>query len=97
MNLPADNLAAVDIHDQIEIKEHTRDWPRHPGDVPSPDLAGRICLVTGNWWVVCVRWAVWRGPDDAAAPLRARCGRSLIPLCVMEAKYRPSSASLGTI
>lgn len=71
MDLPADNLAAVDIHGQVEIKEHTRDWPRHPGDVPSPDLAGRICPVAGGWFAF--------GGRFGAAPMM------LLPLCAQDA------------
>ena len=45
MDLPTNNFAAEDVHDQIQIKEHACDRPRHPGNVPSPDLTGRTGLI----------------------------------------------------
>jgi hypothetical protein len=50
MDLPANNLAAEDVHDQVQIKEQARDRPRHPGNVPCPDLTGRAGLIAGGWF-----------------------------------------------
>src|SRR3954469_24960947 len=49
MDLPADDLAAVDVEDQVEVEEAAPDRAGHPGDVPAPDLAGTTGAV-----------AVWR-------------------------------------
>src|SRR5215213_296602 len=40
VDLPAHDLAAEDIEDQVEVEEHAPDWTGHPGDVPAPDFAG---------------------------------------------------------
>jgi len=48
VDLPADDLAAEDVEDQVEIKEHAPDWTRHPGDVPAPDFAGTAGAVAGR-------------------------------------------------
>jgi hypothetical protein len=34
INLPADSLSAVDVDDQVEIEELTRDRAWNPGDIP---------------------------------------------------------------
>ena len=54
MHLPANNLAAEDVDDQIELEEHACHRPGHPGYVPGPDLAGRTGPIAGgrfapNW------------------------------------------------
>jgi len=38
------------IHDQIEIEEHACHRPRHPRDVPGPDLTWRTGLIAGRWF-----------------------------------------------
>src|SRR3954470_16800030 len=48
MDLPADDLAAVDVEDQVEVEEATPDRAGHPGDVPAPDLAGTAGAVAGR-------------------------------------------------
>src|SRR5918912_2989894 len=48
VDLPADDLAAVDIEDQVEVEEHAPDRAGHPGDVPAPDLAGAAGAVAGR-------------------------------------------------
>lgn len=48
MDLPADDLTAEDIHDQVEVKEHARERPEYPGYIPGPDLVGCACLVAGG-------------------------------------------------
>ena len=50
INFPADDLAAEDIHDQIEIEEHACHWPGHPRDVPGPDLTWRTGQIAGRWF-----------------------------------------------
>src|SRR5512134_3633585 len=40
IDLPADDLAAEDVHHEVEIEEHAGDRPGQPGDVPGPDLTG---------------------------------------------------------
>src|SRR3954462_14213860 len=47
MDLPADDLAAVDVEDQVEVEEPAPDRAGHPGDVPAPDLAGTTGAVAG--------------------------------------------------
>src|SRR6478672_9987274 len=54
VDLPADDLAAEDVEDQVEVEEHAPDWTRHPGDVPAPDLAGAAGAVAGRRWAT--RW-----------------------------------------
>src|SRR3954454_12430404 len=53
VDLPADDLAAVDIEDQVEVEEPAPDWAGHPGDVPAPDLAGTAGAVAG--WRLATR------------------------------------------
>src|SRR4051794_27630956 len=48
VDLPADDLAAVDVEDQVEVEEHAPDWAGHPGDVPTPDLARAAGAVAGR-------------------------------------------------
>src|SRR5919202_660634 len=48
VDLPADDLAAVDVEDQVEVEEHAPDRAGHPGDVPAPDLAGTAGAVAGR-------------------------------------------------
>lgn len=33
MDFPAHDFAAEDVRDQLEIEEHARDRPGHPGDI----------------------------------------------------------------
>src|SRR3954452_804319 len=47
VDLPADDLAAVDVEDQVEMEEPAPDRAGHPGDVPTPDLAGAAGAVAG--------------------------------------------------
>src|SRR3954467_10604521 len=51
--LPADDLAAEDVEDQVEVEEHAPDRAGHPGDVPAPDLAGTAGAVAG--WRLATR------------------------------------------
>src|SRR3954467_11011038 len=48
VDLPANDLAAEDIEDQVEVEEHAPDRAGHPGDVPAPDLAGAAGAVAGR-------------------------------------------------
>src|SRR3954470_797490 len=48
VDLPADDLAAVDVEDQVEVEEPAPDRAGHPGDVPAPDLAGTAGAVAGR-------------------------------------------------
>src|SRR3954454_12506387 len=48
VDLPANDLAAEDIEDQVEVEEHAPDWTRHPGNVPTPDFAGAAGAVAGR-------------------------------------------------
>src|SRR5215218_10492451 len=50
VDLPANDLAAEDVEDQVEVEEHPPDWTRPPGDVPAPDLAGAAGAVAGRRW-----------------------------------------------
>ena len=45
MNFPANNLAAVDVFDQVEIVEAPLECRGQVGDVPTLDLIGAISLV----------------------------------------------------
>src|SRR4051794_27829794 len=54
VDLPADDLAAVDVEDQVEVEEPAPDRAGHPGDVPAPDLAGTAGAVAGRRWAT--RW-----------------------------------------
>ena len=84
MNFPGDDLPAEDVHDQVEIEEHTGDRPGHPGDVPSPDLARCAGLVTGGWFAPDRRSGP--APMMPCCPLPcAGCGRSWSS----DARYRP--------
>src|SRR4051812_25416906 len=51
VDLPADDLAAVNVEHQVEIEEPAPDRAGHPGDVPAPDLAGAAGAVAGRWLV----------------------------------------------
>ena len=42
VDLPADDLSAVDVDDQIEVKESPRYRPGEPCGVLTPDLAWRL-------------------------------------------------------
>src|SRR3954447_2488665 len=48
VDLPGNNLAAEDVEDQVEVEEHAPDWAGHPGDVPTPDLAGAAGAMAGR-------------------------------------------------
>src|SRR4029453_11909471 len=53
VDLPADDLAAEDVEDQVEVEEPAPDraghpGAGHPGDVPTPDLAGTAGAVAGR-------------------------------------------------
>jgi len=50
MDLPTHDLSTEDVHDQIEVEEHSSDRRRHPGYVPCPYLTGRTGLVAGGWF-----------------------------------------------
>ena len=50
MHLPANNLAAEDVDDQIEVEEHACHRPGHPRDVPGPDLTWRTGQIAGRWF-----------------------------------------------
>src|SRR4051812_17136611 len=71
VDLPADDLAAVDVEDQVEEEEPAPDRAGHPGDVPAPDLAGAAGAVAGRRWAT--RWRLGpatvvllpHGPQDA--------------------------------
>src|SRR5215203_2208748 len=63
VDLPADDLAAVDVEDQVEVEEPAPDRAGHPGDVPAPDLAGAAGAVAGR------RWATRRRLGPAAMVL----------------------------
>jgi hypothetical protein len=88
MDLPADNLGAEDVHDQVQIKEQARDRPRDPGNVPGPAAWQRMftcarmrpCRARSpyNWWAVCAAPAAWHGLGAAAIHRRADCGKRWI-------------------
>src|SRR5215203_6405116 len=71
VDLPANDLAAEDVEDQVEIEEHAPDWTRHPGDVPAPDFAGATGAVAGRRWAARRRLGAAAmvlllfGPQDA--------------------------------
>src|SRR5215203_2078947 len=48
VDLPANDLAAENVEDQVEVEEHAPDRAGHPGDVPAPDLAGATGAVAGR-------------------------------------------------
>lgn len=75
MDLPADDLATEDIHDQVEVKEHAKGRPGHPRYVPCPDIAGRAGLVTGGWFA----------PDRRLGPTPVM----LLPICAQVKFYFP--------
>ena len=52
VDLPADDLAAEDVDDEIEVEEGTGDRPRQPRYVPRPDLARCLGLEAGGWLAV---------------------------------------------
>ena len=72
MNFPAHDFPAEDIHYQIEVKEHARDWTRHPGYVPCPDLAGRTGLIAGG------RFAPHRRLGPAPVMLLSICAQDAV-------------------
>src|SRR4051794_2500943 len=53
VDLPADDLAAEDVEDQVEVEEPAPDRAGHPGDVPAPDFAGAAGAVAG--WRLATR------------------------------------------
>jgi hypothetical protein len=74
MNFPPHDLAAEDVHDQVEVEEHACDRPWHPGYIPGPNLAGRAGLLA------CGRFAPdWRlGPSPVM--LLSICAQDAITL-----------------
>lgn len=48
MNLPANDLTAEYVRDQVQVEEQARDRSWHPGYVPGPDLAGTCSLKAGR-------------------------------------------------
>ena len=60
MHLPADDFAAVNVDDEIEVEERPGDRPRQPSYVPRPDLAWAFRLEAGRGFGTC------RGPRPAA-------------------------------
>jgi hypothetical protein len=55
MDLPADDLPAPDVDDEIEVEEAACDRPRQLGDIPTPDLARAFGLEAGRWLAACRR------------------------------------------
>src|SRR4051794_10826632 len=83
VDLPADDLAAVDVEDQVEVEEPAPDRAGHPGDVPIPHLAGAAGAVAGR------RLATRRRLGPAAMVLLP-CG----PQDAGEAGFRSEVAAL---
>src|SRR4051794_22479591 len=48
VDLPTDDLAAVNVENKVEVEEPAPDRAGHPGDVPAPDLAGAAGAVAGR-------------------------------------------------
>ena len=106
MNLPAHDLPAEDVHDEVKVEEHTRDGSGHTWNVPAPAAWQRMFTCARmrlrrvrspyNWWVVCARPAALHVPGDAVAPLRAAYGRSWI-LRPDIAPDQPASARSGSV
>ena len=48
MDFPAHDFTAVDVHNQVEIKEAPLDPSGQVGDVPGPNLLRTRCRVTGR-------------------------------------------------
>ena len=49
MDLPAHDLAAVDIHDQVEFQEQTGHRRRQKSYIPAPDLVGHGGAMAGGF------------------------------------------------
>ena len=77
VNLPADNLPAEDVLDEVEVIEQPKHWSGKPSDVPRPDLAGALCL-EGR------RRLRSRGCPDASTPVVL----SPLPQHPVEARFR---------
>ena len=64
VNLPADDLAAEDADDEVEVEERPADRARQPCDIPAPAARQRMftCarvrpdkgLLPQSWWVVSI-------------------------------------------
>ena len=61
MDLPADDLAAVEVQDQVQVEPETLHAARQEGHVPAPHLAGAGGDVRARW-TAPTRWA---GPTAA--------------------------------
>src|SRR6185312_5068080 len=55
MHLEADDLAAVEVQDQVEVEPASLDLCRQERHVPAPDL-GRAGGNVGGRWARCPRW-----------------------------------------
>src|SRR5271165_1833277 len=61
MHLEADDLAAVEVEDQVEIEPASLDLRRQERHIPAPDLAGAGGDVCGRW----ARHPWWLGSPSA--------------------------------
>lgn len=55
VDLPADDLAAENVDDEVEVEERAGDRPRQPRYIPAPDLARRLRLEAGGQLAACNR------------------------------------------
>lgn len=77
VDFPADDLAAVESHDQVEGEEQPLDRPRQPADVPGPNLVGCPCYpprrLAPGWWraaTAAVGWLIGFPQNAVKARLR---------------------------
>src|SRR5208283_1750516 len=61
MHLKADDLAAVEVEDHVEVEPASLDLCRQERHVPAPDIAGTGCDVCGRW----ARRPGWLGSPSA--------------------------------
>src|SRR3569623_1389520 len=74
VDLPADDHAAVDVEEQVEVEEPAPDRAGHPGDVPTPDLARAAGAVAGRRALEGLAVAgVQHGPAGRLRQRVARC------------------------
>ena len=90
--LPAHDLAAVQVQDQVQVEPHADHGGRQVGHVPAPHLRGRAWRCA--WSAAARLGASWRGDRGALACPSSRSTRLKVDSL---ARYTPSSASMGTM
>ena len=62
LDLPADDCAALDIHDQVQVAEDPADGGGQIGDIPTPDLVVPVVSRGAVAHRLLIRSKRWPGP-----------------------------------